>query len=243
MDGAELVGHFSFIVNRLRYCGPEKAYSLFLEYMKGNTDANNIRDTVKRFEGLYPYLQAIADKTGKDFLDYDVVEAYWLGNELLDGCNAIDVANVISTLMQRGLPKTIGERLQQDIPADALPHHLFHVLYVGVGRTTGTVDSTLQNMENCMISAGKVIEVQSVDSLLVETTRLEQNDGIYNLVPGEVKTAIYIKDMLPHIKVGDVVALHWGFAALRMTEQQQKNLEKYNARVLDAVNYSATASR
>ena len=33
---------------------------------------------------FYPYLLTIAEKHNKQFYDYDAVEAYWIGNDLLD---------------------------------------------------------------------------------------------------------------------------------------------------------------
>ena len=90
MDGLELAGRFSYITNALGYCGPDCAYEKFLEYVKGNKNTDDIEKALKRFEGLFPYLNAIAKKTGKKFTDYSVVEAYWIGNSLLDFVSSRD---------------------------------------------------------------------------------------------------------------------------------------------------------
>ena len=46
-----------------------------------------------------------------DFLDYDVVEAYWLGNPILEKFEDDDMKEIIEKLMSRGLPKSIGKDL------------------------------------------------------------------------------------------------------------------------------------
>ena len=84
MKGVELAARFAYITNFLRYCGPEEASKQFNEYIEKQDNEKDVEASLKKFEGLYPYLSSIAEKTGKIFTDYDVVEAYWIGNKLLD---------------------------------------------------------------------------------------------------------------------------------------------------------------
>ncbi len=257
MDGTELAARFSYITNSLGFCGPDKASELFLEHIKNKIN-NKTKDTkkevessLKRFEGLLPYLSTIAKKTGKDFLDYDVVEAYWLGNELLEKFNDDDIKKIIKKLMLRGLPSSIGNELIKNLPAGFLPHHDFNVFYVGVGRTTGSVETTLQNMDNCRISWGRIIEVSKCE-LIVSTQTLKrnrdkenkinteenvrQNAGKFFLGEEETKNVVYLPEMLPEVKKEDYVALHWGFAPLILERYQLDNLKKYSKRILDVMN-------
>ena len=234
MKGTELAVRFSYIVNKLGYCGPHKAKESFADYFSKQNDAE-IEKHLKKFEGFYPYLETIAEETGKKFSDFDVVEAYWIGNELLDKCGKDVMVKVIDKLVQRGLPEFIGESLIKELPQNGIPHHLFHVLYVGVGQTTGRVEGTLQNMDNCRPSWGKVVEVMN-DKLMVETQPLEAEKNKYKLGKPEIKTVVYMKDMLKGIRKGDFVAIHWGFAPLILTEKQRINLEKYTKKVINIVN-------
>jgi|SRR3989338_6965829 len=235
MDGTELAARFSYITNFLRFCGPEEASGQFISYIKNKSDSAGVIESLKRFEGLYPYLSSIAEKHGKDFFDYGVVEAYWIGNGLLDKFDDEDMKSIIRKLHQRGLPKSFAHGLIKNLPSGFVPHHNFNVFYVGVGRTTGSVETTIQNMDNCRVSWGKVGKVMET-SLIVSTNILRNNNGKLALEDGETKTAVFLKEMLPDVKKGDFVALHWGFAPLVLDEGQLENLKKYNKLILDAVN-------
>ena len=232
MDGTELAARFSYVTNSLRFCGPEEASHQFVDYIKSRNDPKKVQDSLRKFEGLYPYLSAIAEKTGGNFFDYDVVESYWIGNKLLESFDDNDMKRIIQKLMQRGLPKSIGKELIERLPIGLMPHHNFNVYYVGVGRTTGSVEFTLSNMDNCRISYGKVVDVLN-DKLIVTTRPLKKEQNKLFLGEEETRTAVFMKEMLPDIKKNDFVALHWGFAPLVLTDAQVKNLEKYNKKILE----------
>ena len=237
MDGTELASRFSYITNSLRFCGPKEACRQFLKYAnkKDGKSLDDVRESIKKFEGLYPYLSSIAEKNSKDFLDYEVVEAYWIGNRLLEKLNDEDIKQIIGKLMYRGLPKSIGESLIKNLPHGFAPHHNFNVFYVGVGRTSGTVETNLQNMDNCRISWGKVAEVHD-SNLIVKTQSLKNENGKFFLSEDETKTAVYFREMLPKIKKNDMVALHWGFACCVLDEGQLGNLKKYSKKIIDIMN-------
>ncbi len=236
MDGIELALRFSYIVNKLRYCGPPEASGQFLRYLDKKDNAKDIEASLDRFEGLHPYLSAIAKKAGKRMTDYEVVEAYWLGNDLLDQFNDEDMKDIIRSLLQRGLLKSIGDKLIASLPSGLVPHHNFNVFYVGVGALTGSVETNLQNMDNCRVSWGKVAQVMPGGLLAVQTNPLEKQEGRIVLGDEETRTAMFLQKMIPDVKKGDYVALHWGFASMILTETQLENLKKYTRTVLDAVN-------
>src|SRR4249919_2138534 len=76
---------YAYGPNRLGYCGPDAADELLGEATEGG-DLRRIRELARGFEGAWPYLELIARANGiADPLDGRVVEAYWLGNRLLDG--------------------------------------------------------------------------------------------------------------------------------------------------------------
>jgi len=235
MKGIELAARFSYITNSLRFCGPEKASKQFLQYLGKKNNELKVKESLLKFEGLYPYLSTIAEKNDKDIFDYEVIEAYWIGNKLLDKFTNEDNKKIIKKLMQRGLPKSIGLDLIKNLPSGLVPHHNFNVMYVGVGRLTGSVETNLQNMDNCRISLGKVLEVLD-DKLLVQTDLLIKENDKFKLRKNETKTAIYLKQMLPKVKKNDFVALHWGFAPVILTKGQVMNLERYTKKVIEGLN-------
>tara|TARA_Y100000031_G_C8225327_1_gene388025 strand:- start:425 stop:1141 length:717 start_codon:yes stop_codon:yes gene_type:complete len=235
MKGVELALRFSYITNHLRFCGPKEAEKEFLEYLEKRDNLESVRGCLERFEGLTPYLSAIGLKAGKDRYDYSVVEAYWIGNGLLEGFDDDSLKDIILGLMKRGLPGSVGKRLIEGMPSGLVPHHCFNVFYVGVGQVTGSVETTLTNMENCRVSWGKVVEVLE-GSLIVQARVLKRGEKGYFLGEEEVKTVVYLPVMLSGVEKGDWVGIHWGFAASVLTEDQVLNLEKYTLLVLDVVN-------
>src|SRR3972149_5287793 len=90
-SGVALAARFSLPTNRLRYCGPDDAQAPFVRAITEGKDLNAAREALLRFEAPAPSLAAIAAKHGKDPLDHDVVEAYWIGNRLLDDFTRDDV--------------------------------------------------------------------------------------------------------------------------------------------------------
>ncbi|MBR9699165.1 hypothetical protein GOV09_01770 [Candidatus Woesearchaeota archaeon] len=233
MKGIELCLRFSYITNKLRFCGPEEAQKHFLTYLENKDNTSEVEDSLEKFEGLWPYLHAIASKHGLDEFDYKVIEAYWIGNELLDSFSDDDMKNIVVALMKRGLPKSIGESVISKMPSGFFPHHNFNVFYVGVGNITGAVEATLQNMDNCRVGWGEVVEVG--DSLIVKTQSLKKDEKFF-LSEEETKNIVYLKEMLPTVKKGDIVALHWGFAPYILTSEQLENLKRYNQKIIDVLN-------
>ena len=98
MNGIQLGARFSLATNRLRYCGPADAEAHFLRTISEGTDSEATADALSQFEALSPYLRAIAAKHGRDPFDFDVVEAYWIGNDLLDSFTREDFRAILAEL-------------------------------------------------------------------------------------------------------------------------------------------------
>lgn len=237
MDGLELAARFSYITNSMHYCGPSAAGPAFLRYLEKKDNAEEVRAGLEKFEGLYAYLSVIAEATGKDFTDYDVVQAYWIGSQLLDKLDHEHLKEIIRRLVQRGFPAKLAEERIKHMPRGVAAHHDFNVLYMGVGLTSGKVEPTLANMENCRINTGRVVEVAT--NLTVMAHKLLYKDGKFLLSEEEPRTVTYLPEMLGPVKLGDIVAIHWGFAPLILTKEQYSTWEKYTKRIRDALNESS----
>ncbi len=207
MQGVELAARFSIATNRLKYCGPEDAEPALFRTIVEGKDLEASRTALLRFEALEPYLTAIAAKHGLDPLDHDVVEAYWIGNELLEDFTREDFRGILEVLTRRGLPRTMADAFAAHLPQRPLPHHTFHVSYVGVGNVTGHVKTTLPNMEACRASWARVLQV-SKDRLEVEKPALAYARGRISIGPAARETVAYDPRMLPRVRKGDHVALH-----------------------------------
>ncbi len=235
MKGVQLAARFSIATNRLKYCGPADAEpALFRTIVKGK-DLPDSREALLRFEALEPYLTAIAAKHGRDPLDHDVVEAYWIGNELLDDFTREDFRGVLDTLAQRGLPRKMADAFAAHLPERPLPHHVFHVAYVGVGNVTGHVKTTLPNMEACRPAWARVLRVSGTE-LEVEKPILAY-DGVRLQVGAPIREKVaYDRLVLPDVKEGDHVALHWNWPAVVLSARQLDHLKHYTERSLASAN-------
>ena len=242
MKGVQLAARFSLATNRLKYCGPADAEpSLYRAIVEGR-DFEAAARALEKFEALEPYLRAIAGKHGLDLFDYSVIEAYWIGNDLLDAFDRDDFRRLLGDLTRRGLPPSFADRLSARLPAHPIPHHAFHVTFVGVGMVTGLVETTLPNMEACRPAAARVLETDS-DALLVEHPVLAVADGQLGFGPPVRERVRYDPRLLPTIRAGDSVALHWSWPAHVLDATQERNLREYTARSLAASNEALAAPR
>jgi hypothetical protein len=226
---------YSYITNKLDFCGPRTNKLLYDAIIGKKVDKVKIREIITRFEGLYPYLKFIGEKNKKDFLDYDVVEAYWIGNELLNKFNVDDLKKMIIKLAERGLPKSIADKLVKRIPKGCVPHHSFNVLFVGVGAVTGSVATNIENMDNCMISWGKVKEVLK-KKLVVEYSPLVFEKEKFVFGGKKEKKVDYLKEFLPKVKANDFISMHWNFAVEVLDKRKLNNLKKYTLMNIEAIN-------
>jgi Family of unknown function (DUF6390) len=235
MGGVSLCARFSIATNRLQFCGPSDAEPTLYRVITRGSGEQPARTALSQFEALYPYLAALGAKHSLDPFDERVVEAYWIGNELLDGFGQEDFRRLLAALGRRGLPRATVERLSEHLPGSPLPHHTFHVAYVGVGEVTGHVETTLANIESCRPSIGSV-QAMDAESLELERRPLVLAEG--TLVPGEaVRTRVrFDPKILPRVRVGDRVALHWGHPALVLTDRQAEALERYSRASLESAN-------
>ncbi|MBW2970451.1 hypothetical protein KY309_02250 [Candidatus Woesearchaeota archaeon] len=234
MNGLLLCCRFSDVTNRLNYCGPLRAFEVFERFIKTGEGEREVRDLLSRFESVFPYLQLIARKHNLSPFDERVVEAYWLGNELLDAFTVDDFREFLVELGTRGLPSDIVKKLQDKVPVGALPCHAFHVLFVGVGRVTGKVPTNQDNMTKCLISSGEVVEVLGPAEVSVRRLSLTPCDGGWCLAPADV-AVVYNPEFLKPV-VGDVVAVHWNHAVHVIDKMQAENVKVYTQKAIDAVN-------
>ncbi|HYM41114.1 MAG TPA: DUF6390 family protein [Thermoplasmata archaeon] len=235
MQGVQLAARFSIATNRLKYCGPADAEPTLFRTIVQGKDLDASRKALLRFEALEPYLTAIAAKHGLDPLDHDVVEAYWVGNRLLDDFTRDDFRGILDTLTRRGLPRPMAEAFAAHLPERPLPHHAFHVSYVGVGNVTGHVQTTLPNMEACRPAWARVLRVAKT-KLDLEKPRLEYAGDRLRIGAAVPETLAYDPRVLPGIAEGDHVAVHWSWPALVLSDGQLANLKEYTERSLAAAN-------
>lgn len=217
--------------NRRGYCGPDP--DEFAELAAaGGAAGDELRRTARAFEGAYPYLELLAGAApSKDPLDDAVVEAYWLGNSLLD---RVDVAALGRSLDER-FRRRAGRRWYRFEPAvdGGCANHAFHVLvvspWVGLMRQ-GVVDQPLEIVDRCRISWGRVRAVVG-DRAVVDRAPLRWHDGRLQLHPAEPEE---VSSPLP-VEPGDVVSIHWGTVCDVLSPRQLAALASVTRRQLELV--------
>jgi hypothetical protein len=239
--GPILFARYAFGPNRLGYCGPDAVVELFEEGTHGG-DERALRELAQGFEGAWPYLELIARANRiEDPLDRRVVEAYWLGNELLDRVRPVDLGDSLAVRFRPRL-RPDGWRWLAGKPATgAVPVHAFHVLdvfpRVGLLRS-GSTDHVLEVIDSCRIRWGRVLE-RDGDALVTSVVPIELVGGRLRLGaprPERVQTwrdgASFIADVGP----GDIISVHWSFACDRLNDHQLDGLIRWTATEISIAN-------
>ena len=219
---------YAFMPNRLQYCGGDDNRTI-LEYAVADVREPPLVGMLKKFTGALPYLALIARGNGiADPFDERVVEAYWLGNELLEKVEARALHDDLRARYGTRLSPKIMERVAAKAPAGARPHHSFHVFDVWRQAERGKAD-VLAMMDSCRISWGTVTAVDGGE-LVVQRPPVVLRDGALELDPPRserVTRMLEGRGFVADAKIGDIVSLHWSWACEVLTPAQQQTLERY----------------
>lgn len=234
MENYKLAAKYSFMPNRLKYCGPEDSDQILHDFVAEGSNFEAVKDILEQFYALRLYLGLIAKNNRCSPFDKKVIEAYWIGNELVENVKKEEIKNLIlRDFTKKGLPKSSAEQLAETVPANALPHHSFHVFHIH--SISGKILPTVGNLDKCRISTGKVKEIKD-GKLVVEYKPVILEDNKLNYGKITEKEVQFNKKFSPGLKKGDFVSLHWDFAVEKLTKEQVANLEKYTKRNMDAMN-------
>jgi hypothetical protein len=240
-SGPVLFARYAFGPNRLGYCGPADAAELFELAVDGRHD-RDLRALAQRFDGAWPYLELIACSNGRpDPLDREVVEAYWLGNRLLD---RVPTREFGTSLEARFRPRLSGREWGwvAGKPADgARPVHAFHVLdvfpKVGLLRFDQATE-VLKVIDGCRIRWGRVVAVEG-DWLIAAVAPIRLVDGRLCLAPPELERVQAWRDgagFVGRIQPGDVISVHWDWACDRLDDRRLANLVAWTRHHLQIAN-------
>lgn len=218
---------YAFMPNRLRYCGGDDNRTLF-EYGVEKVVDGGLSPMLRKFTGALPYLQLIARANGiADPFDGRVVEAYWIGNELLEQVEVRQLYDSLAERFGKQLQGRTREWVLGKAPAGARPHHNFHVF--DVHSRVGELENTLEAMDNCRVSWGRVISADGAE-LLVERQPLVLMNGKIELGPARqarVARQVEARGFADSAAPGDWVSLHWDWVCEVITPPQQARLAHY----------------
>jgi len=231
MDGILRCSRYAFGPNRLHYCGPDANREIF-SYIQEEASDKGLENLLRAFKTMYPYLRLIAEANAiSDPLDERVVEAYWIGNELLETVEKKKFwQNLIeSHQMKKRLGAKAFELIGQKIKQGAVPHHSFHVL--DIWKRTGHFERehTPETMDNCCIKWGLVKQIDG-PAITAETEPILYKNR--RLFLGEPVQKKFIRTLesdtdIEQLKPGDIVTVHWNVICEVITPRQLLMLKKY----------------
>jgi len=241
VPGPTLFVRYAFPPNYHGACGPPDSQALF-QYGASHVVDNGVRELARQFAGAWPYLELIASATGVgDPLDRRVVEAYWVGNTLLDRVGVRPLGNSMEDRFRSKTGLQFG-RLTEAVLAGGMPHHSYHVFcvypWVGLLGDDRRYEQALMVLDRCRIRWGQVRQVRA-DQLIVESQPLLFEDGRLLLgspVQETVERTLGGVGLVSEFHVGDWVSMHWEWVCDRLGTRQLAALRHYTRLHLDVVN-------
>ncbi|MGH9151415.1 MAG: DUF6390 family protein [Acidimicrobiales bacterium] len=227
---------YGFMPNHLGYCGGNQADLLFEHAAAGRADPR-LAPLLAKFTGAVPYLRTIAAANGiGDPFDRRVVDAYWVGNELLDTVEASALSRTLEERFGRQLTGRLRDEVLRKPPEGARPYHLFHVL--DVYRRLEAREISMAAMESCRISWGQVRSVEPA-ALVVDRRPLVERDGKLELGAAgaeRVLRSLSGQGFTDEVSVGDWVSIHWGWACEVLDPARLAHLRRWSAHHLALAN-------
>jgi hypothetical protein len=168
------------------------------------------------------------------------VEAYWVGNPLLD---RVDMKRFVASVDDR-FRRQAGRgwaSIAEAIPAGAVPHHSFHVFHVypwvGLMRA-GWSEHPLRVLDRCRVRWGRVVAVDGEVAtvrfrpLRWDGRELQLGRSITERVPLSDDGKGFVRDL----RAGEWVSLHWDWVCDRLTPTQLRALRRHTVRHLRLAN-------
>jgi len=218
---------YAFMPNHLGYCGGNDAEVLFEHATDGRSD-KRLAPLLAKFSGALPYLRTIAAGNGiADPFDDRVVEAYWLGNDLLARVEAADLNRSLEERFGAQLTPALRDQLMRKAPQGAKPYHLFHV--VDVYRHLESDEVGMAAMESCRVSWGQVTAVDGASlvvrrrPLVLRNQQLVLDDARIE----RVQRTVFDRGFVDDVAVGQWVSIHWGWACEILDDRRRADLERW----------------
>lgn len=245
-NGALKCARYAFAPNLYHYCGPETGGEMGA-YLEAKTADRRLVEYLTKFETLYPYLTAIARANSiSDPLDEKVVEAYWVGNLCLEKVGEQEVYEALTLgqgLYKRLKPKEMKWLLPK-IDKGARLHHSFHVLNVFTRTGHRMVAQTLETMDECRISWGRIITKKQIprskqisnSKFQIKSQKLIYSNAKLELVPATREVVVAQEELAKSLNIGDYVSVHWGIVCDQINIAAVKQLNFYTQQSLKLAN-------
>jgi len=240
VPGPITFAQFAYPPNSLGYCGPSDSKAL-LEAAAEGGDIRGVTAMASRFDGAWPYLQLIASCNHiSDPLDRRVVDAYWIGNGLLDRVPRGALVAHLDSRFERRARNDFASVAEAAV-LGGVAHHSFHVFavypWLGLLRA-GMDEAPLTVLDRCRIRPARVLAVEG-DTVTVEDRGLSLDGHLLAEGPRRIERVRrslggvgFVETLAP----GDTVALHWDWVCQRLSSDELRRLRWWTGVTLQAVN-------
>lgn len=238
-SGLQLFARYAYPPNERGYCGPDDHMAL-LEYRTAGVVDEGLAKLAGAFTGPWPYLKLMAEKTGAGGpFSRRIVEAYWVGNELLDQVGTFDFGNTIEDKFKA----RVGRKwpgMAEAVPG-GIPHHSFHVFvtYPWVGLLEENYrGEPLRILDQCRIRWGRVDAVEG-DKAVVTSEPLTWDGRRLDLgAPRQETVTLAVGGLgfTDQLQPGEWVSMHWSWICDRLDARQLADLKRFSARQLRMTN-------
>lgn len=241
--GERLFARYAHAPNSLGYCGPAAASVLRAAACGRPATSDEVGRVARQFSGAWPYQQLIGELIGLDPLSEEVGRAYWTGSALTE---TVDNRRLGELLIERFAPQAghYWSHLTPELLPEVTATHAFHVLGVYPWTRLLPVDAeaALSVLDGCRIRVGEIQAVRA-DRLTVAADALTWDGVRLALAPTrteEVAFTVEEGSFVDGPQVGDLVAVHWGFACDRLSPDQAAILLRQTEHQLDLTNARLT---
>jgi Family of unknown function (DUF6390) len=239
VPGPVAFARFAYPPNALGYCGPPHPELLLGAASEGAL--RELTDLASRFDGAWAFLELIASSNGiDDPLDPRVVDAYWIGNSLLERVPRADLAQQLESRFERRTGNDLASVTHAALLGGAA-HHSFQVFAVYPWLAllrAGNEGTALHVLDRCRIRWGTVLSVNG-DEVTVRDRALGFRRRLLVEGPDRIEDARrsldgvgFTEDLVP----GDAVALHWDWVCQRLSAAAVRRLRLWTNRMFDVVN-------
>jgi hydrogenase maturation factor len=179
------------------------------------------REAMESLSTLFPYLSLIGKYADLDPFHKDVVEAYFMGSDLVEKVPHEELLKVVSGLVKTKSPLVLSKKFKAT--------HNFYVLCISPYLKSRR-EGVLVFMDLCYVSLGVVREISPNEMALIALVERKT-------VKGDIITEkmIYDRTTAGEIAVGSQVATHWRRVVKKINKDEAKNLEYYNQQAMNCL--------
>lgn len=231
MEGLRLAARFAIQPNMMGLCGEKPDQEILRRCVRGEElNARKVRTTIggNGFPHLNAFIWSIGQITRKDDFAEEVVQSYWYGNNLTEETFA-DGRRLLISRYGKLIP-VFDSVLKKKLPANLYLTHLTQVALIVAEHYVEPERSYVINQD--MVAGGVVIEANITDrTAIVDREEVEKVEaGGHRIIICRRKVKLD-PDLTTELNAGDKVAIHLGYVAAKLADDEASNLSIWNRKV------------